>query len=97
MGPEVHQLPTTASARTPSSLPALLRPLGATLHRSYAVGAPWPEGILLCGDTRELGLFDSCDGGVIGGDILLSEGTTVVPAPITTTSSFDIARLTKYK
>jgi hypothetical protein len=31
--------------------------------------------------------------GVIGGDILLSEGTTVVPAPITTTSSFDIARL----
>jgi hypothetical protein len=50
------------------------------------------EGIVLSGDERDFVVAASSGVGVLDGESP-AEGTKVVPAPITITSSFDIARL----
>ena len=54
------------------------------------------EGIFLGGDEREFGVVFLSGVGVLEGGVV-SEVTMVLSAPITTTSSFDIARLSKHK
>ena len=51
------------------------------------------DGIVLCGDERELGAVFEKEVGLSVDDAVSSDATTVLPAPITITSSFDIARL----